>query len=126
MKLFSFSKSERLLRRQDFVKLSEAGKKVYSDYFVILYSQNGLGRLRLGVTVSKKVGHAVVRSRIKRLVREFFRLHKALFSGSYDVNVIAKRGASELSAYQTRDALERIVRSILKVCKHEAFPAGTH
>ena len=126
MGAFSLTKSERLSRRADFEKLSRDGSRIEGDYFVILYSQNGLGIMRLGVTVSKRVGRAVIRNRVKRLVREHFRLHKALFSDSYDVNVIAKSGASNLSAQQLRGALEAMVRDILKDCKHEAVSAGTH
>lgn len=126
MGTFSLSKPERLLKRADFEKLSEEGNRIDSDYFVILYSRNGFGKLRLGVTVSKRVGRAVTRNRVKRLVREHFRLRKALFSDSYDVNVIAKGGTSNLSSREIRGALEAIVRDMLRDCKHEAVSAGTH
>ncbi|MCK4390360.1 MAG: ribonuclease P protein component [Desulfobacterales bacterium] len=114
------------MKRGDFGELSRCGNRMDGDYFVILYSQNGLGRSRLGVTVSKKVGRAVIRNRVKRLVREYFRLHKTLFSNSYDVNIIAKGGASDLSSWQIRDALEAILRDILRDCKHEAISARAH
>jgi ribonuclease P protein component len=76
--------------------------------------------------VSKKVGRAVIRNRVKRQVREHFRQHKGLFSDSYDVNVIAKSGSPDLSSRQIREALDAIIRDILKDCKHEAVFAGTH
>jgi ribonuclease P protein component len=123
---FSLTKSERLLRRADFEKLSEGGNRIDSIYFVILYSQNGLGRLRLGITVGKRVGRAVIRNRVKRLVREHFRLRKALFSDSYDVNVIAKSGTSNLSSWEIRVAMEAIIQEMLRGCKHEAVSAGAH
>jgi hypothetical protein len=59
-------------------------------------------------------------------VREHFRQHKGLFSDSYDVNVIAKGGISDLSSKRVRVSLDAIVRDILKDCKHEAVSAGTH
>jgi len=114
------------LRRSDFEKLSKIGNRIDREYFIVMYSQNGLGKSRLGVTVSKRVGCAVVRNRVKRLVREYFRLHKPLFGYSYDVNVIAKRGTSHLSSRQIKRALEALVRDILRNCKHEAVFAGTH
>ena len=126
MGTFSLTKSERLLRRADFEKLSGDGHRIDSDYFVILYSPNGLGKLRLGVTVNKRVGCAVIRNRVKRLVRERFRLRKALFGDSYDVNVIAKGGTSDLSSREIGRALEAMVRDMLRDCKHEAVSAGTH
>jgi ribonuclease P protein component len=123
---FSLTKPERLLRRADFEKLSEDGNRIDSIYFTIVYSQNGLGRLRLGITVGKRVGRAVIRNRVKRLVREHFRLRKALFSDSYDVNVIAKSGTSDLSSREIRVALEAIIQDMLRGCKHEAVSAGAH
>ncbi len=126
MRAFSLEREERLLRRADFERLSKYGNRIDSDYFVILYTRNGLGKLRLGVTVSKRVGRAVIRNRLKRLVREHFRQHKGLFSDSYDVNVIAKGGTSDLPSRRIREALDAIVRDILRDCKHEAVLAGTH
>jgi ribonuclease P protein component len=126
VRAFSLERGERLLRRADFERLSKYGNRIDSDYFVILYTRNGLGKLRLGVTVSKRVGRAVIRNRLKRLVREHFRQHKGLFSDSYDVNVIAKGGTSDLPSRRIREALDAIVRDILRDCKHEAVLAGTH
>ena len=126
MGTFSLTGSERLLRRGDFKRLFEDGDRIESDYFVILYCRNDLGKLRLGVTVSKRVGGAVIRNRVKRLVREHFRLHKALFNESYDVNVIAKGGISDLPSQEIRGELEAIVRDILRDCKHEAVSSSAH
>ena len=126
MGAFSLARSERLLSRPGFEKLSEDGKRIDGEYFIVLYSRNDLGKSRLGITVSKRVGRAVIRNRVKRLVREYFRLHKALFGHSYDVNVIAKRGTSRLSSREIKGALEAVVRDILRDCKHEAVFVGTH
>jgi ribonuclease P protein component len=112
VKAFCLKKGERLTRRSDFERLSRDGHRIDSDYFVILYRPNGLGRLRLGVTVSKRVGRAVIRNRLKRLVREHYRQHKGLFSDSYDVNVIAKRGTPDLSSGQIRGSCWHSLRPI--------------
>jgi ribonuclease P protein component len=103
---FSFKKTERIAKRADFEKLWRCGKKKHGDYFVIAYCPNRLGKSRLGVTVSKKVGCAVVRNRIKRLIREYFRLHKNVFHGTFDMNVIARAGAGDLSNPELNQALD--------------------
>jgi RNase P protein component len=50
VRALSLKKGERLLKRADFERLSKDGNRIDSDYFVILYRRNGLGKLRVGVT----------------------------------------------------------------------------
>ena len=96
MKSFSFPKNERLLNRKDFVNLNRSGKRHRTGHFIVLSKKNGLVITRLGITVNKRIGNAVKRNRIKRLIREFFRLNKESFQEGCDVIVIANRGAHEL------------------------------
>jgi len=49
------------------------------------------GGLRLGLTVSRKVGRAVLRNRVRRVLREFFRLHQAMIRRPLDIVVVPKR-----------------------------------
>jgi len=109
---FSFEKTDRIVKRAEFKKLWKSGKRIYGDCFFIHYVKNDQENSRLGVTVSKRVGCAVVRNRIKRLIREFFRLHRAVFNDTVDMNVIAKAGAGELSNQKLRRALGK---SFLKI-----------
>lgn len=68
-----FPHAVRIVRASDYRTLYKAGRKIHSERFVLFGRENGLGRHRLGITVSRKVGGAVVRNRIKRLFREIFR-----------------------------------------------------
>ena len=65
---------------------------------------------RLGLTVSRKVGNAVQRNRVKRLIREIFRHQQHLFDKPVDFSVVAKRGAAELSEKQIFAELERALK----------------
>lgn len=96
MKRFSFHKSERLLNREDFVNLNRFGKKQRTTHFTVIYRRNDLGINRLGITASKKIGNAVKRNRVKRLIREFFRLNKHHFPQGYDIVIIPYKGADGL------------------------------
>lgn len=90
---FSFTKKERLLKRPEFLAVTEVGKKFHTKSFIVFVNPNTLDISRMGITVSRKVGNSVKRNRIKRLIREFFRLNKAGIETGIDIVVIAKKEA---------------------------------
>ena len=102
---FSFPKDEKILNRADFVKLNRSGKRLYTKHFTLILKLNGQGVTRLGVTVSKKTGNAVKRNRVKRLIREFFRLNKANFPQGYDIVIIAKKDAGYLDLWKIEEEI---------------------
>ena len=69
-------------------------------------------RARLGVTVSRKVGNAVVRNRVKRQIREWFRRDGHALVAGCDIVVIARSSAAELSSADAHTQLSRIARGI--------------
>ncbi len=69
---FYFSKSARILRRTDFKQIAQLRQRYYGQLLTIDYRTSD--QSKLGITVSRKFGNAVVRNRFKRLVREAFRL----------------------------------------------------
>ena len=109
-------KSERLLKRKDFLDISRtAEEKVKTKNFLILIKKNRQASARLGVTVSKKVGNAVVRNRLKRYVREYFRINKNNLPPGRDMVIIARYGSEKLTCplvmEQLGAALERYVKN---------------
>lgn len=97
-----FERADRLLNSRDFRRIGRAGERLATRHFVVLV---GAGetlreaqRNRLGVTVSRRVGNAVVRNRIKRSVREWFRRSRGSLAAPVDLVVIARREAATLSA----------------------------
>lgn len=68
----------------------------YADSYLVLYARrNRAGLNRVGITVSKKLGHAVVRNRIRRRLREIYRLNEAKFQPGWDIVVVARSRAVE-------------------------------
>jgi ribonuclease P protein component len=116
-----FPSASRVRKRAEFLSIQERGQRVSTPRFVlILSSSSAPGSPRLGITASRKVGNAVVRSRAKRLIREAFRATRTLWPAGIDVVVIVKRspGDSKLESVVSeweaaRPQIERKIRSLL-------------
>jgi ribonuclease P protein component len=89
------SKEMRIRKRAEFVAVQSDGKKLHGRHVLVLAKKRNDPETsgRLGITVTKKVGNAVVRNRIKRLVREWMRLHGWVPTG-WDIVVVAKDSAA--------------------------------
>jgi ribonuclease P protein component len=107
----TFSKEERLRIRGDFTSLGSRGKKFTAPHFLIISAPTEAASARIGITVSKKVGNAVCRNRVKRLIRDFFRNNKNLFLVA-DYNIIARSGAGLLEHAAVCQELANVLRRI--------------
>ena len=109
---FTFTKADRILKRSEFTYLSRFGNKLHNRHFVATFCPGRLKRTRLGITVTKKIGNAAARNRIKRFTREYYRLNRHKITGNWDINIIARKKAVDLSsdrAYTSfRDVFDRI------------------
>jgi ribonuclease P protein component len=100
--------------RRDFLR-AQAGRKVHTPHFVVcLFVRGDLEPPRLGVTVTRKIGGAVQRNRVKRLVREVFRCNRELFPVGCDVVLIAKEGAPRLGM---QDVLAEVSTSAAPIAR---------
>ena len=89
--MHAFGKTHRLLKKIDYDHVFNDAKKIVTDHFVFLYRINTLNHPRLGLALSKKkIAKAHDRNRLKRLVRESFRLSNTL--PAVDLIVMAKSG----------------------------------
>ena len=79
-----------------------------SPNFVVFIHKNENTLHRLGIVVKKEIGQATFRNRMKRYIREFFRLHKHQIKGSYDIILMIRKGCS-LNRYQeAEEELKRL------------------
>jgi len=74
----------------------ENGRKVVNPFFVVYVRLNCLNINRLGISVSKKVGNAVTRNRIKRIIREYCRLKSEIIVNGFDIVIVVRPVVSEL------------------------------
>ena len=78
------------------LKLNHIFRRLYStsgqanSYLVLYARKNRTGANRVGITVSKKLGHAVVRNRVRRRLREVYRLNESRFQPGWDIVVVAR------------------------------------
>ena len=110
--VYALSKADRLLNRPEFTRLAKTGKKIQNRHFILYYSRSTGDRSRIGITVSRKVGKAVRRNRLKRLSREYFRLNRHELIGFWDINIIAKKSAAELVNEKVFSSLSQLFERI--------------
>jgi len=105
-----FPKGARLIHRRQFQAVFAQGVKTVGPHFVG-YAMNGDGEAcKLGIAVSRKVGNAVVRNRVKRQVREWFRTHRHLLRPGLQVVIVARASSATLRGSQPVEALTALAR----------------
>ena len=115
---FCFTKADRIRNHSEFLRLSKIGKKIHNRHFVANFSPDRFQRTRLGITVTRKVGRATTRNRIKRFIREYFRLNRHIITGHWDINIIAKKRAAHLSSDQAFLSLKDVFGNITRSLEH--------
>ncbi|MPW25315.1 ribonuclease P protein component [Alkalibaculum sp. M08DMB] len=93
-----------------FQNIFKSGKSYGNKLLVIYYVSNGLDYNRLGITVSKKNGNSVVRHRVKRLIKESYRLNDKKFVKGYDIIFIARVGIENSSYCEVQSALKHLMK----------------
>lgn len=86
----AFPSSLRIQKREEYRLIYSKGKKISSDSFSLFMLGNGFGKGRLGITVTKRVGKANKRNKVKRIFREIFRKNKDRMSKDFDMIIHAK------------------------------------
>lgn len=111
---FTFQKSERLTKRSQFQQVMDRGRKKRIDRIcTVFFLPNQVGRKRLGIIASKKIGNAVVRNRAKRKIREVFRALKGSIRPAVDIVVISGKDLVSLPL----SVLEKKMSKVLLVLR---------
>lgn len=101
--------TESLKKNYQFRFVYNCGKSIANRLLVMYVVRNGTNGNRFGISVSKKVGNSVVRSRITRLLRESYRLSESKFLAGYDIVVIARASAKEATYKEVESALMHLL-----------------
>jgi len=95
-----------------FRRLYNRGESCANRYLVVYCRRNGTKRNRVGLTVGAKLGHAVQRNRLRRRLREIYRLHETQFARGYDIVVVARSAAMQASYRQLEGAYLRCAEKL--------------
>ncbi|MFV0518630.1 MAG: ribonuclease P protein component [Lachnospirales bacterium] len=108
--------TDSLKKNNDFRRVYNKGKSIANRQLVMYFMPNRQKLNRLGISVSKKVGNSVVRSRVTRLIKESYRLNEDNFEVGYDIVIIARNTMLGLDYWQTEKSLMHLFRkqSLLK------------
>ena len=112
---FTLRAADRLHRRVEFLRVQRTGARFQSDHFVVHAARfSETQRVRLGTTVSRRLGNAVMRNRIKRRIREWFRLSlRSRLPAGTAVVVIGRPGAGAL---ETQSIMGELDSAVAKLC----------
>ena len=102
--------SEHLKKSRDFQQVYRRGASEANRTLVLYMLENSLGKNRVGISVSKKVGNSVIRHRLTRLIREGYRLQETCFQRGFDLVFIARVNARDC----TYKEIERAVYHLAK------------
>jgi len=105
---------ERIRKNKDFLSIYKEGKRYKGKYFNLIYFPNNLDFSRMAVIVSKKIGKAVTRNKIKRWMRDLFRRNKNVLREHLDILIIAKKEIQETS---WPDLRQNYLIAIKAICK---------
>jgi len=102
----------RIKKPKDFRRTYQYGQKVVSPFLVMYYRTNGADNYRIGFSVSKKIGKAVVRNKIKRRLREVCRINEGKFPQGVDIIFVARSRVKEADFRVIEKDLLRMIKKI--------------
>ena len=112
-------KAVTLKKNHEFRRLYTKGASAAASGLVIYCRKNRLGRSRLGVTVSTKLGCAVVRNRARRRLREVYRLNETRLKSGYDIVIVARHAAATTP-------FDQLQADFLALCAQLSLLNGEH
>lgn len=101
-----------LNNNKDFISLYNRGKNAVTPFLAMYCRKNGLRFNRLGITVSSKIGKAVVRNRVRRRIKEAYRLNEDKFKTPYDIVIVSRVRAANAVFSEIEESVLRLGRTL--------------
>lgn len=109
-------KKFRIRKNMEFKNIYKVGKNYWNRNLVLYVRKNGLNETRVGYTITKKIGNAVTRNKMRRRMKEIYRLNFHNIKEGYDLIFIAKRSIVNISYDELESSMIHIM-SISKLLK---------
>ncbi len=101
---------QRLKSNRDFRNVYDKGKSFANRYLVIFFVKNNLDNNRVGVSVTKKLGNSVVRNKIRRRIKESYRLNCDKVRQGYDIVFLSRVNAKNTNYKEIESALLHLIK----------------
>ena len=102
--------TQSLKKNYQFRYVYNRGKSIANKYLIMYVIKNNTDENRLGISVSKKIGNSVVRSRVTRLIREAYRLSENNIKRGYDIAIIARSAMNGTTYRETHRSLNHLLK----------------
>lgn len=102
-------RTERLRKNKEFSRVFKLGKALVGQRIVVYTLENSLSYSRVGVTVSRKLGGAVERNQLKRIMREAWRTHEGRMRKGFDLVLVPRRKAKDASFHEISQELQQLL-----------------
>ena len=106
-----------LKKNHEFRRLYNKGKSAASQYIVIYVRKNNSIGNRLGITVSKKIGSAVQRNRVRRRLKEIYRLCETDLKPGYDIVIVARVSSRFIKYSELETSVLLLLKKLGILCK---------
>lgn len=104
------NKIYRLRSNMEFKKVYSGGKNYWNRNLVLYVKKNDIGNTRVGYSITKKIGNAVVRNKIRRRMKEIYRLNFSNIKNNYDLIFIPKKNTVDISYKELESAMLHILK----------------
>ncbi len=113
--------TQSLRKNREFQEVYKKGVSFANRYFVMYVLENNQEVNRLGISVSKRTGNSVVRHRVKRLVKESYRLHEDIFNSGLNIVIVARASAASVNYKKAESAVLHLgkLHDIMKKVENE-------
>lgn len=99
-----------LRKNEDFKKIYKSGKNYWNRNLILYVRKNDLDYNRVGYSITKKVGNSVVRNKIRRRMKEIYRLNLLNIKEGYDFIFIPKKNVTDISYQELESAMLHIIK----------------